>query len=267
MLHLQFDVPKGQSQISPGQRPGNTFTSQTRALTGRNRIRFSRATATSQRPRIRASLQGMRFLGIAVPGGLPWAGMSLPLRGGISNRATSKRASEGIGVVHSGGAGFIPTRRASEGIGGFRSAGSGSIPTRRCPDVAPPGLRPEGAVTNQPRATPWEHVHQPNPSPDGAKQNSVFPGDRDVATAENCGALTGHAVPWNRGSQGVALGWHVASPSGRNFESRNIKTRQRGDWRCPFRRRGFHTNPTRQRTDWRFPLGRFRFHTNSTRQF
>ena len=40
MLRLQFDVPKGQSQISPGQRPGNTFRSQSRALTGRNRIRI-----------------------------------------------------------------------------------------------------------------------------------------------------------------------------------------------------------------------------------
>jgi hypothetical protein len=35
------------------------------------------------------------------------------------------------------------------------------------------GRRPEGAVTNQPRATPWDHVQQPGPSTESAIQNSV----------------------------------------------------------------------------------------------
>jgi hypothetical protein len=77
---------------------------------------------------------------------------------------------------------------------------------------------PNGAVTNQPRATPWEHVHHQRPSPVRAKPFLVHHGESDIAKAENCGALTGHALPWNTGSQGVALGWHVISPSGRNTE-------------------------------------------------
>ena len=57
------------------------------------------------------------------------------------------------------------------------AAASSPTPTRRASfDFAPSVRRPEGAVTNQPRATPWEHVQQPIPSPDGAKQNSVFHG-------------------------------------------------------------------------------------------
>ena len=112
MFRLQFDVPKGQPQISPGQRPGNTFSSHARALTGRNRIRF-------------------------------------------------------------------------------------------------------------------------------------FAGDCDVAIAETCGALTGHALPRNRGSQGVALGWLVVSPSGRNSEPRNTKTRQPGECHFPPGRVQPHTDPTR----------------------
>jgi hypothetical protein len=208
---------------------------------------------------------------------------------------------------------------------GHRAEGGRYIPGAPPFDVAPSRRRPEGAVTNQPRATPWEHVQQPRPCPERAKQNadfhvrlrrrdsrelwrpyracasleSRFPGrcpglsccgpdgaanpvrlpdrgialrtvdtypghrplmlrlhvdvpegqsqispgqrpgntssnhvpalkgrnrmrfftcDGDVATAENCGALTGHALPWNPGSQGDALGWHVVSPSGRNSE-------------------------------------------------
>jgi hypothetical protein len=38
------------------------------------------------------------------------------------------------------------------------------------------GRRPEGAVTNQPRATPWDHVQQPGPSTESAIQNSVLGG-------------------------------------------------------------------------------------------
>jgi hypothetical protein len=58
-----------------------------------------------------------------------------------------------------------------------RAATSSPALTRRASfDVAPSVRRPEGTATNQPRATPWEHVQQPSPSPDGAKQNSVFHG-------------------------------------------------------------------------------------------
>jgi hypothetical protein len=77
---------------------------------------------------------------------------------------------------------------------------------------------PNGAVTDQPRATPWEHARHQGPSPVRAKQISFLRGESDVAIAENCGALTGHALSWNPGSQGVSLGWHVVSPSGRNFK-------------------------------------------------
>ena len=69
----------------------------------------------------------------------------------------------------------ILTRRASEGISSSHSARAGSISTRRASsDVAPLGRRPEGAVTNQPRATPWDHAKQPRPCPERAKQNAVF---------------------------------------------------------------------------------------------
>ena len=98
----------------------------------------------------------MRFLGIPVPRALPWADMLFPLRGGIPesrNIETRRR-----GDCH------FPLGRAP-----------GPTPTRRASfDVAPLGRRPEGAVTNQPRATPWDHVQQPRPSPERAKQNSVF---------------------------------------------------------------------------------------------
>jgi hypothetical protein len=54
-------------------------------------------------------------------------------------------------------------------------------------EVAPLRLRPAGAVTYQPRATPWEHVHHPRPSPERAKQNSVFHGSlRHRASRELC---------------------------------------------------------------------------------
>ena len=78
MLHLQFDVPKGQSQISPGQHPGNTFSSQSRALTGRNRIRFFTGDYDVAIAETCGALTGQRFLGIAGPRALPWAGMSFP---------------------------------------------------------------------------------------------------------------------------------------------------------------------------------------------
>jgi hypothetical protein len=134
MLRLQVFGPKGQSQISPGQRPGTTSTTNIRALKGRNRIRFFTGDQTRQEPRIVAPFTGMRFLRIPVRRTLPWAGMSFPLRGGISNSATSKRASEGIGGVYSGVEGLIPTRRDSEGI----TAAEGPFPCSRVGTVFVP---------------------------------------------------------------------------------------------------------------------------------
>ncbi len=98
------------------------------------------------------------------------------------------------------------------------TARAGPTPTGRASsDVAPLGRRPKGAVTNQPRATPWDHAKQPRPCPERAKQNAVFYvrlrhlQPRLVARAR--------AFPfslWNLCSQCVALGWHVVSPSRRN---------------------------------------------------
>ncbi len=79
--------------------------------------------------------------------------------------------------VTSARAGPTLTDRAREGIGGRRSEVAGSITTRRASsDVAPLGRRPKGAVTNQPRATPWDHAKQPRPGPERAKQNAVDDG-------------------------------------------------------------------------------------------
>ncbi len=87
----------------------------------------------------------------------------------------TRRASAGIAGLRSASARPILTRRASEGISSSHSARAGSISTRRASsDVAPLGRRPKGAVTNQPRATPWDHAKQPRPCPERAKQNAVF---------------------------------------------------------------------------------------------
>ena len=153
-------------------------------------------------------------LELRFPGRCPgW--MSLPLRGGIpKSRQHQNGAPRGFPVPVTERRGSHKRARHGRSVAGF--------------DVAPSVRRPEGAVTNQPRATPWEHVHQPTRAMTGRNRIRFFTGECDVATAENCGALTGHALPWNPGSQGVALGWHVVSPSGRNSESRNIKTDARG---------------------------------------
>jgi hypothetical protein len=123
--------------------------------------------------------------------------------------ASSSRRSPGPQREVSGGtarSGPILTRRASDGSSSSDTAGTGSIPTRRASfDVAPSGRRPEGPVTNQPRASPWDQVQQLRPSPERAKQNSVFHRGSDVVRAENCGALSGmrflgipvpRAMPW-----------------------------------------------------------------------
>jgi hypothetical protein len=108
--------PKGQSQISPGQRPGTTSTTNIRALKGRNRIRFFTGDQTRQEPRIVAPFTGMRFLRIPVRRTLPWAGTSFPLRGGISNSATSKARERGdwLCVFRSRGSHTNPTRQRGD---------------------------------------------------------------------------------------------------------------------------------------------------------
>jgi len=71
-------------------------------------------------------------------------------------------------------------------------------------------LRPEGAATYQPRASPWEEEVKPTTSPVRATHHReqarsllrAFRADRRVRLH----------------SQGVALGWYVATPSGRKSE-------------------------------------------------
>jgi hypothetical protein len=58
--------------------------------------------------------------------------------------------------------------------------------------------RPEGASTNQPRATPWDCTNQPRSCPERAKQ-----GDAVVTPFQG---LLACPDPY---SQGVALGFHV----------------------------------------------------------
>ena len=76
-------------------------------------------------------------------------------------------------------------------------------------------LRPKGAVINQSRATPWDHVQPHVRALQGRNKTRFFTGDSGIATSQNCAALSGLAVRWNPSSQGIALGCHVAVPSGR----------------------------------------------------
>jgi len=80
----------------------------------------------------------------------------------------------------------IPTRSASFGVAHF-------------------GFCPEGAPTDQPRATPWVRGCPPKRrSPERAKQHF------------DCVALSGLEFrSISAPSQGVALGWYVVAPSGR----------------------------------------------------
>ena len=187
ILRLQLDVPKGQSQISPGQRPGTTSSSDARALTGRNRIRFFTGDRDVAIAETCGALTGHAALGIGwLPGRCPGLACRFLFGAGIRNRATRKRAGHGSAISRPAASSPTPTRRASF-------------------DLAPSVRRPEGAVTNQPRATPREHVQQPNPSPDGAKQNSVFHGrlgrrdSRDLwrpYRARFLGIAAPRALPW-----------------------------------------------------------------------
>ena len=100
----------------------------------------------------------MRFLGIAVPRALPWAGLSFPLRGGIRNRATSK------------------TRRPGE-----CHFPPGRVQLPHQPDAPVLMLRlqfdvPKGQSQISPGQRPGNTSSSHVPSPDRAKQNSVFHG-------------------------------------------------------------------------------------------
>ncbi len=159
----------------------------------------------------------MRFLGIPVPRALPWAGMLFTLRGGIPDRATSIRGVEGLPFpVPSARAGPTPTRRAQVLM------------------LRPLGRRPKGAVTNQAQGNALGITNSHVPALKGRNRMRSFTCDCDIATAETCVPLQGIPFLGIPCSQGVALGWHVVSPSGRNSRSRNTDTGRRGDYHFPF---------------------------------
>jgi len=98
---------------------------------------------------------------------------------------------------------------------------------------------PQGQSQVSPEQRPGNTSTTRAPALKGRNRIRFFTGNHGIARAENCAALSGLEVPWNPCSQGDALGWHVAAPSGRNQATRNIKTRQRGAVRTnPKRRRG-----------------------------
>ncbi|PYJ87529.1 MAG: hypothetical protein DME22_01210 [Verrucomicrobia bacterium] len=74
----------------------------------------------------------------------------------------------------------------------------------RLADAAQKCVTPEGAETNQPRATPWVSIPPLFSSPERAKQGDAI-----------CAALSGLDCFLATLSQGVALGWFVVAPSGR----------------------------------------------------
>jgi len=90
-------APKGQSQISPGQRPGNTSITRAPALKGRNRRRFFTGNCDIARAENCAALSGL-----AVPWNPCSQGVALgwnvaALSGRNPRSATSKSASEDSG--------------------------------------------------------------------------------------------------------------------------------------------------------------------------
>jgi hypothetical protein len=85
-------------------------------------------------------------------------------------------------------------------------------------DVARFSSRPEGATTNQPRATPWEGRYaKAKTSPERAAQGRL---------QRPCFALSGLRSPSVSVTQGVALGWYVAALSGR--QTQNCATSKSG---------------------------------------
>ena len=69
-------------------------------------------------------------------------------------------------------------------------------------------FRPEGAATHQPRATPWESIHQTDTSPERARHMRI---PASVSPFQGWGRRRS-LLP-----QGVALGWIVAAPVGRQM--------------------------------------------------
>jgi hypothetical protein len=93
------------------------------------------------------------------------------------------------------------------------------------------GRRPEGAVTNQPRATPWDHVQQPGPSTESAILNSVLGGLR----ARKSGDLWRpyRAFPFLESRfPGRCPGLACCFPFGVEFQNSATSKRARGDRRC-----------------------------------
>jgi hypothetical protein len=90
------------------------------------------------------------------------------------------------------------------------------------------GRRPEGAVTNQPRATPWDHVQQPGPSTESAIQNSVLGGLRAHKSRDLWRPY--RAFPFLESRFPGALPWAgmLFPLRGGIPEWRNIKTRASG---------------------------------------
>ena len=164
-------APKGPKQSSPGQRPGNLGTTLLRALKGRNGGDITRTFTCT-------ALSGLAVGGNSpsLPRALPWADLSWPLRGVVFPRRFSHRGFEEGGWSREfpallsllrgpiyPDAPVLKLRCCSPPRRGRNTSAQGNA----LGTVVP---RPEGAATHQPRATPWEHVNHPYPSPERAKQ-------------------------------------------------------------------------------------------------
>ncbi len=185
--------------------------------------------------------QGTRFLGIAVPRALPWAGKCcFPFQGGIRNRATSKKR---------GGRGSAISRS-------FRRRASRHIQTRRAisSDVAPFGSSPQrgshkSAQGKRPGTTPSSHA----PALKGRNRMRFFTCDCDIATAETCGRPYRGACASSESRFPGRCRWAemLLSPSGRNSRSRI--TSKRGvegiTISRSFRTRGSRIRPDRASSD------------------
>jgi hypothetical protein len=114
-------------------------------------------------------------------------------------------------------------------------------------DVAPSRRRPEGAVTNQPRATPWDHVQQPGPSTESAIQNSVLGGLRHRNSRELWRPYRARATSESR-FPGRCPGLKCCFPFGAEFQIAHHRyAASRGlPFPVPYRARGSRTNRPRK---------------------
>ena len=78
-------------------------------------------------------------------------------------------------------------------------------------DTGVPVGRPEGAATNQPRASPWDPGRCPHRSPEGARHRRA------------CPAPSGLAVGWTSGIPGRCPGLICSAPSGHNSCTRFLR--------------------------------------------